>query len=124
VVAGQSLRPSPIETFAVARYHANAAAITTDEIDDITSAPLKPPTINIYPNPATDFLSVTVNGAADKKSSLTIINQQGKQLYTQQLDNTKGIAQYNINVKSLPPGLYYLQLMTSAGIRSVKFIKH
>ena len=123
VVAGHSLRPSSIETFAVARYHANAAAINTDEIDDITSAPLKTPAINVYPNPATDFLSVTVNGNTDK-SSLAIINQQGKQLYTQQLDNTKGIAQYNINVKSLPPGLYYLQLMTSAGIKSVKFIKH
>ncbi len=95
------------------------AATTTD----VNVAP-DGTTFSIYPNPATDHLIVTVTSVSDKKAWLTVTNQQGKQLHTQELNRIKGIIQYSVNIKTLPPGMYYLQLTTSSGMKSVKFIKN
>lgn len=69
--------------------------------------------ILIYPNPATDILSIA-NGISVKQ--LVIYNALGKSVLTTQKTD-------QVNIKDLPPGSYQVKLETSEGIEVKRFIK-
>ena len=60
----------------------------------------------------------------NQKSEIRITDQQGKQVYNQQVNTLQGANQYAINIAYLSKGVYYLQLLTDNGSSSVKFIKN
>lgn len=78
----------------------------------------------IYPNPVQNKLSVVINNTTDKKASIVITDQKGRQLFSQQLSNVKGRYEYNVDIHSYTPGVYYLELITDKGIKTEKFIKN
>lgn len=78
----------------------------------------------IYPNPVQNKLSVVLNNTSDKKASIVITDQKGRQLFSQQLNNIKGRYEYNVDIRSYTPGVYYLELITDKGIKTEKFIKN
>lgn len=69
--------------------------------------------INIYPNPAIDIIYVKNSDAKDFK----IIDLSGRIIASGNLENEQ------INIRSLTPGSYILQLSSKQDIRNMKFIK-
>lgn len=67
-------------------------------------------TINVttYPNPATDILYITFD--KNETSNVQLFDVQGKQIL-QQVENSKTI---ELNISSLPSGIYFLKLTTGA----------
>jgi pectin methylesterase-like acyl-CoA thioesterase len=76
--------------------------------------------INIYPNPATNDLTVT-HLAAKPNSTITITGVDGKQLLSQKL--VSGTTQSNIDISKLNNGVYILTINNS-DINTIKFIKN
>ncbi len=73
--------------------------------------------VEIYPNPVNDKLMVN----ADSKAfgSMTISNTLGQVVIAQQVSNNVN----EVNVKSLPSGIYYVTLRGTGGVKVVKFEK-
>jgi hypothetical protein len=70
-----------------------------------------------YPNPATDQLVVTWNGAAD--ATLVLYDQQGRVRWQ---GSTSGNTQQRVEVSGYPAGLYFLQLRTKEGSTVKKIV--
>jgi hypothetical protein len=80
--------------------------------------------VDLYPNPATEFLNVTLNNAQLKNVEIEMYNIIGNKLDFE-LDRTK-LNSYKINVKDLHSG-YYLLLVKdpiSRYNKAFKFRKH
>jgi hypothetical protein len=75
--------------------------------------------VEIYPNPANDFLHVQHN--LDKLTSIEIISMDGKQeLLNLKNNDESGI---EINIHKLKTGMYLLRVTYNKGIITRKFIK-
>ncbi len=74
-------------------------------------------TTEIFPNPASDVLTIEMNKNAF--SSVTIMNEMGQVLIKEQLT----LMQTNVDIKMLPAGFYYLNLKGDNGIMVKKFVK-
>ena len=72
---------------------------------------------DIYPNPVTDILNITTDAAA--YNTLEITNTIGQTKLKQNIkqNDTK------VNVKTLPSGIYFINLKGDAGAKTIKFEK-
>lgn len=77
------------------------------------------PQISIYPNPTSSFLSINMDEPLSKPSYLYILDITGRRLITQEINSS----QFNMNVSSLSPGIYFVKLQTSKGMVVKKFVK-
>ncbi len=66
----------------------------------------------VYPNPATDFVDIHLNGKTVIESA-TLIDPQGRIIRSYDDINQK---HHQIDVSSLPVGLYYLQVNHTHGV--------
>ncbi len=73
--------------------------------------------VHIYPNPATNQL--TIKTEQDAYTSFTISNSMGQVLAQQAIV----AAQTNVDIKSLAPGLYYVTMKGESGVKTMKFVK-
>ncbi|HRI21584.1 MAG TPA: T9SS type A sorting domain-containing protein, partial [Panacibacter sp.] len=79
---------------------------------------IKPGSVQLYPNPAKDKLTVKgLNGA--NTSSIAVLNIQGKQL----LQFSAKAATYSFSIGSLAPGTYMVRVKDDNGIATEKFVK-
>lgn len=78
-------------------------------------------TASLYPNPATDFVIVNYAAPATGKATLRIADAGGKVLLSQQLNGTG--SQTSVNVKALPAGVYSIQVISSNGTQTTRFVK-
>lgn len=84
------------------------------EVNDIT--------FNIYPNPATDIISLNYSVLKDKKDvTIQIINNKGKVVFEKSYKTVP--VEDHINVESLNAGSYYIRLKTGFGSGTAKLIK-
>lgn len=91
------------------------ARITTNEpLVDVIETPQQIQTVSVFPNPATDFISVKSD---EKIQSIKIYDVQGKLLYAS--DNTQ--EENGINLKEFSPGIYLLKTELSAGVFKENF---
>ncbi len=72
-------------------------------------------TLTVYPNPA----SINITLETLTKGSLSILNLQGKQLITRQITEPRT----QLDISSLPCGVYFVQLRDDRTVRTGKFIK-
>jgi hypothetical protein len=72
----------------------------------------------LYPNPATDEISVDISEKA-YGSNLTIIDIEGQQLITRQITEPKT----QIDISNLPSGVYFLRLINNRTVTVGKIIK-
>ena len=75
--------------------------------------------INLFPNPASNILYLTVQDV--KVNELTITDFSGKIIRTYQYSNQ---ALYDINVSDLEKGFYLVNVYTNEGIITKKFVKN
>ncbi len=66
-----------------------------------------PVSVNIYPNPAHEFVSIDLQSIGRKNVAISIIDLQGKTIFT---GMTIGGSVYNLNVSSIQNGLYIVNL--------------
>lgn len=73
--------------------------------------------VGIYPNPTNDFININVSAEI---TSLEIVNVLGQQVMDIPVSQSK---QYQISVKSLPSGIYFLNLKGHNLIQKERFLK-
>ena len=113
-VMASACSPSARVTSEAYIVSSNAARIlSTTEID----MPGSSPSVHIFPNPATDELTIIMNAGA--YSLFTITNSIGQQMVRQQINS----AQTTVDIKTLPDGVYYITLSGDKGTREQKFVK-
>ncbi len=71
----------------------------------------------VAPNPGTDQLLLTYIGKPTDHATLRIVTTTGKCLSTQQVTGLENQLQWNLNTQDLPPGIYFVCLQTSEGVR-------
>jgi len=74
--------------------------------------------INIYPNPAKDYVNITLGGAASASVSIRLINQAGQLLVEKKVDHAGGIT-VSLPVGSYPPGNYLILVAGEDGVQQV-----
>lgn len=76
--------------------------------------------LNIYPNPANQFLNIDLSGQKDKQGVIQILNINGNILLTQTVG---GLDTISLNISQLPKGTYLCRYVTNTEIKSIKIIK-
>ena len=80
--------------------------------------------LSVYPNPAADEAILVFNSSGyDVRYQVRIINNEGIQLRNIEGTTMQGRNTIRIHVGDYPPGVYYIQLLTSAGKQTVKLLK-
>jgi hypothetical protein len=100
----------------VYRFEASFASFATGVAENIPDNS----SLAVYPNPATETITVKRSGPANNMSgSVCIYDITGKELIRQEVNGSV----MEINVSSLPDGLFFIRLMGKEGIGSGKFVK-
>ena len=80
-------------------------------------------TVHIYPNPTTQTLNFNITSEADNKFiNIEIINTIGNIVLKKKMDNSSFIF-FELNINSLPNGLYYAKIYNSNFVETKKFYK-
>jgi Secretion system C-terminal sorting domain len=75
--------------------------------------------IAIYPNPAATELNIELSNSISAQTSCVITTQLGQQL----LQTAITTQNTTINIRTLPPGLYYITIKGPGGVVVRKFVK-
>lgn len=82
----------------------SAVPFKLEEDEGVT---INEPVVNLYPNPATTYLNVSVMGLADESISITLTNTLGQILLQQQTTD----AMMQLDLKSFPAGIYFVEML-------------
>ena len=74
--------------------------------------------IKLYPNPATDKITVETSGTP-QESHLAIVNAQGQEFIIRQITQPKT----QLDLSSLPSGVYFVRLTNDKTVEVGKFVK-
>lgn len=72
--------------------------------------------ISVYPNPATNFVTVELQLGNPQDVEINLLNMLGQIVYSSKTTQTTGISKVNINSEFLPRGIYLLQVKTLNGV--------
>jgi Secretion system C-terminal sorting domain len=97
VMVGGAIFTQTTTTTHIATYHCHNVGVKN----------INAPGINIYPNPATDRITIESSGG-----TLKILNLTGQVVYNTTLSSNK----QTISIKDLLPGVYLIQLLTDSGL--------
>lgn len=79
--------------------------------------------LKIYPNPAGDFATISLNLEKDEKVIIRVFDDQGKEVVNPVEKNFgKGEQQYTLNTSGLRNGSYYVQLTAGDKSSSIKTV--
>ncbi len=70
--------------------------------------------LSVYPNPATDYVTIELSKNDQSSYELIIVNQLGQRLYHQNILDNQG--SQKIDIQDFPMGLYFIKIITSAGL--------
>ena len=106
-----------------AYYYVDDVCVTTDSIYNetwtgIKEAENKQNEINVYPNPATEFIYITTTILVNNLN-VAIFNMLGEKILVQTISSQ----QNEINIDNLLPGIYYVQIQLSNKTFTKKIIK-
>ena len=97
-------------------YQYNTMQIITPDSSLATSQMLNTTKLSIFPNPTTTSLSIIQSPSA--YTTFTITNSIGQNMMQQSLTTT----QTQVNIATLPPGLYYITFRGDNGTSVQKFV--
>jgi len=66
--------------------------------------------LNVYPNPAKNNFSISLNNEKAEPVSYELINAIGQSVKKENLGNQQGKTIYNINVSEIPAGVYFVKV--------------
>lgn len=76
--------------------------------------------LNLYPNPATDIVTLTISDNVLVPDNYTIFNSLGQTIASKQISNTQDLS---INVSNLSVGVYFIKVTKDNNSKTLKFIK-
>ncbi|MFY9309992.1 MAG: GEVED domain-containing protein [Bacteroidia bacterium] len=76
----------------------------------------------IYPNPTAGVFNIAVNGGKFNEVAISVIDLQGKVVYSVADKNTASDYSKQINLEGLAKGIYYVKLSTELGVKVQKLI--
>lgn len=72
--------------------------------------------LNVYPNPASDFLMVESGTAGPAKVYISLVNQLGQSMFSGERDQLRaGPISERIDIGSFPAGIYFVRISNAAG---------
>jgi len=77
--------------------------------------------VSIYPNPANKLVNLAIRGNASKLE-YTLLNYQGKEVYSKDLGSFSGSEIQQINLSTYARGIYYLRLNTGESVTIHKIV--
>jgi hypothetical protein len=89
--------------------------VSTGELPGVKS-------LNISPNPATDFLMIRAYNSKDQQIQLLLNDMTGKNLMKETFQAQKGNIEKSLDVSNLNAGMYFFTLETSEGKVTQKII--
>lgn len=78
--------------------------------------------MKLYPNPATDNLSVAISSSENASADLTIVNLMGQVVYSENVALNEGNNLLNVSVSNLTSGVYMINIRTNKGTSTQKLI--
>ncbi len=100
------------------KFGSNQIVITG--IDEFTNFA----TINVFPNPASDNITVSIQLKTPQKVVLTLVDVLGRKVSTTANDTKANTFQFNLSVKEIGAGIYFLNISTENESKSVKVVKN
>ena len=92
--------------YRLTQYDFDGKSETFDAI--VLNAESGAPRISVSPNPAMDMVTVTVPSSSSA-AEITIMDVAGKTLMTQEVNASRDNASIQLDLTSLPEGLYYIR---------------
>ncbi|MGZ4033257.1 MAG: T9SS type A sorting domain-containing protein [Bacteroidia bacterium] len=78
--------------------------------------------ISVFPNPTDGMVSVTISNANFSELKISVVDIQGKEVYTAYDKNISANYSKQINLENLSKGLYYIKLSTGTDVKVEKLI--
>ena len=78
--------------------------------------------LTVYPNPANDFATVSINSASSDNAKVTIVNAIGEVVFSSSTWLNAGSNNLNINTSALNNGVYFIRVQTLDGIMNSTFV--
>jgi hypothetical protein len=78
--------------------------------------------LNVYPNPASDQITVSFFNPFNSEIKITIIDMIGKSIYTNTINSEEGFNKTDINIAALTSGIYFIKVADSSSSTVKKFI--
>jgi hypothetical protein len=78
--------------------------------------------VEVYPNPTSGLFNISINNANFEVISISIVNIQGKEVFSVTEKNASNVYNKQISLESLAKGLYYVRLTTDSTMSIKKLI--
>lgn len=78
--------------------------------------------MKLYPNPASDKVTLSLSSAEESEAALSVYNLMGQLVYSSQIVLTEGINQINVSTNDLTSGVYTVNVRTKKGTSTQKLI--
>jgi len=102
------------------RIRAYLVTYSDSPLTEITESS-KDNSISIYPNPASDNLTIRINESLDSGVKILVFNQQGKLMLSKDSKFVSGAE--SIEISGLSSGLYHIRIVTGGKVKAMNFIK-
>ncbi len=79
--------------------------------------------MNIYPNPATDVLTIDLFSLKQDTYKLQLMNIAGQVVYLETVNLNNALVKKQIDLENLPQGIYLIQLINNENVFSKRVIK-
>jgi len=80
--------------------------------------------ISVAPNPFVNTLNLTIGSVKNEQANISIMDLSGRQVYTKSFNLQRGMNRITLNeISHLRTGSYYLRLVTSEGVQSIRLIR-
>lgn len=90
------------------------------------SVPLDPlfaqANIQVFPNPISDLFQVKLEEAPIGKMQVNLLDLQGRQVFAQQVQLSRGETTFQVNAAHLPAGVYLLRVQSEQGTYATKVV--
>lgn len=78
--------------------------------------------VNVYPNPTIGEFTITINNANYSELLITIVDIQGKEVFTSAEKNISGVYTKQISLEELSKGMYYIKVNADNNLKIKKLI--
>lgn len=100
------------------------AAPTTAAVEIAPDNNITGRSISVAPNPFVNSLTVTIGSLKTEQASISVMDVSGRQVYTKSINLQRGMNRITLNeISNLRTGSYYLRLVTSEGVQSIRLIR-
>jgi len=94
--------------------------LTTTILDSAEDTPLPAESLNIFPNPTSDKLTLDISLENSSSANIFVADISGRVLETREFDNLQN-GTYTFDVENYTNGMYMVRLVTEEGSRTLKF---